>query len=167
MSHQANQKVRTPIRPVSVSILGGDKKKSLNQLWEASGGRWHGRRLLPSIIVNRLSYHWLNAIKHQNDIQIAKIYHTNEQGIVIENTKIEFQHSKVFLSWAVGAKDMFQIIILIQVPVRVPMYQPNSKFRCHFLHIKTRLDQGEIIWRGLSWFSSKAKYKLNKKQMLV
>ena len=38
MSHQANQKVRTPIRPVSVSILGGDKKKSLNQLWEASGG---------------------------------------------------------------------------------------------------------------------------------
>ena len=41
---------------------------------------------------------------------------------------------------------MFQIIILIQVPVRVPMYQPNSKFGCHFLHIKTRLDQGEIIW---------------------
>ena len=43
---------------------------------------------------------------------------------------------------------MFQIIILIQVPVRVPMYQPNSKFGCHFLHIKTRLDQGEIIWQG-------------------
>ena len=65
--------------------------------------------------------------------------------------KIEFQHSKVFLASAErsgksGVEDMFQIIILIPVPVVVPMYQANSKFRCHFLHIKTRLDQGEIIW---------------------
>ena len=114
-----------------------------------SGGQWHERRLPPSIIVNRLSYHWLNAIKHQNDIQIAKIYPPNERGIVIENGKIEFQNFKAkcsSLRWAVKVKDMFQIIILIQVPVRVPMYQPNFKFRCHFLHIKTRLDQGEIIW---------------------
>ena len=115
---------------------------------EASGGQWHERRLPPSIIVNRLSSHWLNVIKHQNDIQIAKIYLPNEQGIVIENRKTEFQNSSVFLSLAVRVKDMFQIIILTQVPVRVPMYQPNSKFRCHFLHIKTRLDQGEIIWQG-------------------
>ena len=74
-----------------------------------------------------------------------------ESGIVIENGKIEFQNFKAkcsSLRWAVKVKDMFQIIILIQVPVRVPMYQPNFKFRCHFLHIKTRLDQGEIIWQG-------------------
>ena len=70
--------------------------------------------------------------------------------------KIEFQHSKVFLASAersgIRVEDMFQIIILILVPVleypAVPMYQHNSKFRCHFLHIKTRLDQGEIIWQG-------------------
>lgn len=39
----------------------------------------------------------MNVFKHENDIQIAKIYHPNELWIVIENMKIGYQ--KCALGW--------------------------------------------------------------------